>query len=129
VIHTELEEGAVLLHLESGLYYSLDAVGLEIWRQIEGGRRVEDIARAVTERFDVQHDAAEAAVVSFVEQLARERLVIPADGDLARADAAPAGVPGPVERKPFALPALIKHDEPLHQVALHPFDPQLPLAE
>lgn len=32
-------------------------------------------------------------------------------------------------KKPFAEPELIKHDEPLHDVVLNPFDPQLPLAE
>ncbi|MBI4526602.1 MAG: hypothetical protein HY695_22610 [Deltaproteobacteria bacterium] len=32
-------------------------------------------------------------------------------------------------KKPFVEPELIKHDEPLHDVVINPFDPQLPLAE
>jgi hypothetical protein len=33
------------------------------------------------------------------------------------------------EKKPFIAPELIKHDEPLHEVVMNPFDPQVPLAE
>jgi hypothetical protein len=32
-------------------------------------------------------------------------------------------------RKPFVEPELIKHEEPLHEIVMNPFDPQLPLAE
>ncbi len=32
-------------------------------------------------------------------------------------------------KKPFVEPEVIKHDEPLHEVVINPFDPQLPLAE
>ncbi len=34
-----------------------------------------------------------------------------------------------VKKKRFVEPELIKHDEPLHDVVVNPFDPQLPLAE
>ncbi|MGH9196724.1 MAG: hypothetical protein ACRD1T_13395 [Acidimicrobiia bacterium] len=33
------------------------------------------------------------------------------------------------KKKQFIEPELLKHDEPLHEVVMNPFDPQLPLAE
>jgi hypothetical protein len=130
VIYTELEDGAVLLHLDSGFYYSLDRVGLEIWRQVNAGVPIEAIAPALTQRFEVGQETAAAAIDAFVDQLVRERVIAPHDPAAAAAPAAPtAAAPATSPRTPFQAPTIVKHDEPLHQVSTHPFDPQLPLAE
>lgn len=126
VIYTELEDGAVLLHLESGFYYSLDTVGLEIWRQLNAGVPLEAIAPALAQRFDVDPDAAETAVAAFVDELVHERVIAPSD---AAAQAVALAAAAGSTRAPFRSPVIVKHDEPLHQVSTHPFDPQLPLAE
>ena len=130
VVYTELENGAVLLHMESGFYYSLDRVGLEIWRLIGAAAGVDEIGRALAARFDVDENQAAAAAARFIDTLARERLLAPAEspsGATREALSQPEVLPG--DRQPFTEPVLAKHDEPLHQISAHPFDPQLPLAE
>jgi hypothetical protein len=129
VVATELTEGAVLLNIETGFYYSLNEPGAEIWRRLDAAESANDLAERLRERFEVEPERAAAAATGFVAELEREGLVARSDGagtvsDSAAAAAAPAG-----ERRPFAEPELIKHDEPLHEVSMSPFDPQLPLAE
>lgn len=124
---TELADGAVLLNMDTRLYYSLNLAGLVLWNATERASGSEQVAERLTEALEVDQPAALEAVSRFLPELEREGLVVessqPAD-----ASAPPAESPnGP--RAPFEQPQLIKHDEPLHDVANTPFDPQLPLAE
>lgn len=49
--------------------YVLNEVGAAIWSLLDSSRRVEEIARAVAEGFDVTAEAAEADVVRFLGAL------------------------------------------------------------
>lgn len=124
---TELDDGAVLLNMETRLYYSLNQVGLELWNAIDRADGPEQVAKRLAGAFQIDEDAALAAVSGFLPELERERLVV------AAAEPAIAGTPEAEipdgQRRDFEAPQLIKHDEPLHEVAPSPFDPQLPLAE
>jgi hypothetical protein len=72
------------------------------------------------------------SVPNFIKELEREQLLIQRDYDgadgLPNKESVEAEVSS-LEKRPFIEPELIKHDEPLHDVVLNPFDPQLPLAE
>jgi len=128
VVCTELEDGAVLLNMETRLYYSLNETALEIWRLLGSAAGAEDVGRALAERYAVSVEDATVVAAGFLEQLERERLATPGtpvSGETPPSAAGPTGAP----RAPFAEPDLVKHDEPLHEVAISPFDPQLPLAE
>jgi Coenzyme PQQ synthesis protein D (PqqD) len=126
VVTTELEEGAVLLNMATGFYYSLNPSGAEIWRRLDVDPRAEELTELLRQRFQVEPERAATAASSFVAALAREGLVAQRDDSPAPADPTPAA---PGERRPFAEPELVKHDEPMHEVSMSPFDPQLPLAE
>jgi hypothetical protein len=124
---TELADGAVLLNMETRLYYSLNLAGLELWNATDSANGPEEIAKRLTEAFEIDDHAALGVVSGFLPELERERLVV----ELAEQAAAPGppaeGRDGP--RRAFEQPQLIKHDEPLHEVTGMPFDAQLPLAE
>jgi hypothetical protein len=129
VVCTELEEGAVLLHMDTRLYYSLNDVGLEVWNLVDSAQTPKDVAKELTSAFEVEEAAAEDAVSRFVHELERERLVV-AGSPSAPPDAAAApDRRGDGAKRPFTQPELVQHDEPLHEVTTSPFDPQLPLAE
>jgi hypothetical protein len=133
VVCTELEEGAVLLNMETRLYYSLNQSGLEIFRLLAASADESELVRHVADRFDVDEQGALAAVTGFLAQLGGERLVLADEGGTAGSPFAGATAAAETEteagRRPFTQPELIKHDEPLHEVSTSPFDPQLPLAE
>ncbi len=127
VVVTELEDGAVLLNMESRLYYSLNNSALEIWHLLDSPAESQEIAQRLAGQVEVDEAQATEAVSAFLTELQNERLVIVADGiDPGRTTEAPAETDG---RQPFTQPELIRHDEPLHEVPVSAFDPQLPLAE
>jgi hypothetical protein len=129
VVCTELEDGAVVLNLETRLYYSLNRTGLDIFRLIGSSADEADVTRAVAERFALDDGGARSAVSSFLADLARERIVVPDDGSGRDSEALAPQLERRDDDRPFAPPELIRHDEPLHEVSTSPFDPQLPLAE
>ena len=136
VVYTDLEDGGVLLHLETKFYYSLNDVGQAIWRLLDSGENVEELIQKVIADYEVEEWDASAGISKFLLELEREQLVIPHQegmGVRAMAGGRSEGSAGTkalsAKKKPFSEPELIKHDEPLHEVVMNPFDPQLPLAE
>jgi coenzyme PQQ synthesis protein D (PqqD) len=130
VVATELEDGAVLLNMDTRTYYSLNEVGLAIWRLVERGASDDDVADGLRAAYAADAEQARSAVLRFLELLQAEHLLTSSDAPPATGvgqQTAPAR--GTATKKPFREPELIKHDEPLHDVPLTPFDPQLPLAE
>ena len=131
VVYTNLEEGAVLLHLETRFYYSLNEVGQAVWRLLDSAESLEDLLEKLAEEYEVDRQPVKDSVSKFLQELEREQLTIPhreAEGERPHQGSARATVPSQ-QKRPFVEPELIKHDEPLHEVVMNPFDPQLPLAE
>jgi hypothetical protein len=124
VVCTVVEDGAVLLNMETRLYYSLNEPALDLWNLVDHAGTAERLAKVLSDEFAVDAQKAETTAARFLAELERERLVGPVADD-----APPATAPARGEQRSFADPELVKHDEPLHEVATSPFDPQLPLAE
>jgi len=79
-VSADLAGEAVILCLESGVYYSLDEVGATIWRLIQEPSTVEKIRDAVLEEYEVEPGRCERDIVVLLEQLADARLVEISDG-------------------------------------------------
>lgn len=76
VIDRVVDGGTLLIHLPSGEYFSLDRVGTDVWRNIDGSKTVGDLAQLVFDEYDVEQDQAVADVLRLVEQLASEGLLV-----------------------------------------------------
>lgn len=70
-----LDEEGVLVHLESGIYFSLNPVGLFIWDRCDGHFTVGEIAAGITEEFEVEFAVAMKDLESFLSALAGEDLI------------------------------------------------------
>jgi coenzyme PQQ synthesis protein D (PqqD) len=79
VVSRELDGETVLLNLETGMYFGLDAVGTEMWRAIRERATLGEAVAAVRAQYDVE----EATIRTDLLQLADELL---AKGLLQRAD-------------------------------------------
>ncbi|MCB0253970.1 MAG: PqqD family protein [Caldilineae bacterium] len=75
IISRTVDDEALIIHLTSGSYYSLNAVGTRVWESIDGTRTVEDIAKIIQTEFDADFDRIETEVISLVTDLAQEGLV------------------------------------------------------
>lgn len=69
------EEDGLLLHLDSKLYYSLNATGRLLWEGLSSGLTGEDLARRLAAGYDVDSGQAEAEVRRFTDELLAERLL------------------------------------------------------
>ena len=65
----ELGGEAVLLNLDTGVYYGLDAVGTHIWKLLQQPRSFAELRDLIVDEFDVAADRCEADLRPFVEAL------------------------------------------------------------
>jgi hypothetical protein len=76
VLCTDLPNGeAVLLHIGTQTYYSLNETGAQIWHLINQGLTLSEIGTAIEERYDVSLTQAQQSVLSLTEELAAEKLL------------------------------------------------------
>ena len=76
VIFTELDNSeAVLLHLGTQAYYSLNATGAFIWQLFDKGLDVGQIGSELETRFEVSSEQATQSLSDLATQLAAENLI------------------------------------------------------
>ncbi len=77
VVVTELEEGkeAVLLHLETKAYFTLNVTGLCIWKMLNRDLTLEEISKKLEEEFEVSPENARKNVLNLIRELIHEKLV------------------------------------------------------
>ncbi len=74
-IATEVDGEIVLISIEDGRYYGMDAVGSEIWRRLENPKRVDALIAELQAHFDGPADAVASDTQAFLGKLAENRLV------------------------------------------------------
>ena len=77
VVITELEEDkeAVLLHLGTKAYFTLNDTGLRIWQMLSSGLTPGEICKKLPEEFDVSSEKAKESVINLINELITEKLV------------------------------------------------------
>ncbi|TLD42024.1 MAG: hypothetical protein JETT_1733 [Candidatus Jettenia ecosi] len=84
VVVTELEglEGkeAVLLHLGTKMYFTLNETGLRIWQMLNSGLTPEEISEQFLKEFDISPEKAKESILNLIDELITEKLVKVADG-------------------------------------------------
>ena len=74
-VSASLTDEAVILNLDSGVYYGLDAVGARIWNLIQSPISVAEIQRILLDEYDVDADQCERDVLALIERLVAEGLI------------------------------------------------------
>lgn len=76
VVDTELDQGrTALLHLVRKQYYSLNATGSRIWRDLKRGRSLTEISQRLQAGFLVEKERADSSVLGLVQDLCEQDLV------------------------------------------------------
>ncbi|HWR58248.1 MAG TPA: PqqD family protein [Thermodesulfovibrionales bacterium] len=76
VIHETIDGETVIVNLDSGSYYSLDATGADIWGLIDGCVNVVGIVEWVAGRYRGDRGEIEKAVYQFMNELQQEALIV-----------------------------------------------------
>jgi hypothetical protein len=75
VVHRELDGEAVLLNLETGMYFGLDEVATRLWQCLGEAIDLGRIHQALLDEYDVVPDRLEADLIRLVTELADQGLV------------------------------------------------------
>ncbi|MFN2460771.1 MAG: PqqD family protein [Candidatus Velthaea sp.] len=119
VVATVLEDGAVLLDLETKLFYELNRTGWEIASMFERGVNGE-IVRAQCRAWGAPpHD--DAAIDAVLRTLVEDGLVTATPDAPATDTAALSGN--------WVTPTIVRQAEPLQRIIISAFDPSVPLVE
>lgn len=110
---------AVLIHFDTGGYFSSLGSGGEIIRLLELGQTVEQTIALLSERYAFASAQIESSVRAFVDELVEEQLFVPGQGERA-----PAHVELRLDALDFTPPKLEKYREledllkldPIHDV-------------
>jgi hypothetical protein len=68
-VFRELDGESVVLNLETGMYYGLDAVGTTVWRAIEPKGTLRQALERVLAEFDAEQAAAETDLLELAARL------------------------------------------------------------
>jgi len=121
VVATMLEDGAVLLDLETKYFYRLNRTGWAITQLFESGASLHDVLARCQALGAPASD--EASIVSVVEVLSRDNLVCASEST---ENGAPAAAASAIA---WIKPTIEKQAEPLQRVIVSAFDPSVPLVE
>lgn len=66
----------VMMGIQNGNYYNLGEVGGIIWDKIEHGISVEKLTECLSAEYDISRDECEKQVLSFLESLKNENLIM-----------------------------------------------------
>ena len=74
-VSTDLGGEVAILHLTSGVYYSLNEVGARVWDLIQESRSVGNVLDALLEEYDVAAEDCQRHLVAILEELQEENLI------------------------------------------------------
>ncbi len=69
VIFRELDGEAVVLNLDIGIYFGLDAVGTRIWRLLEEHKSLRLVIDTLVDEYDAAPDRLQRDLLAFIERL------------------------------------------------------------
>lgn len=96
LVASEIIDGeAVLIHFETGSYYSTDELGAEILSCFDSTTSVAAIVGQLAGRYDRKPELIESIVAQFVEQLRNELLIVPATSTSVESGNPPAATESP----------------------------------
>jgi hypothetical protein len=123
VVATLLDEGAVLLDLESKYFYRLNRTGWQIAQCFESGATLDEVKAYCRALGASPND--DAAIGAVLDVLTQDRLV---EASVDAAADSPS-VPANDAAAPWSPPTIEKQAEPLQRVIISAFDPSVPLVE
>lgn len=74
-VSTDLGGEVAILHLQSGIYYSLNETGARVWDLIQETQSVSAVLAALLDEYDVAEDDCERYVLALLNDLHAEKLI------------------------------------------------------
>jgi len=75
IVHSDMDGEIVMMSIEQGEYYGIDAIGAEIWTMLEEARSIREICASLCERYDVDESVCQQDVMRFLEQMVERKII------------------------------------------------------
>lgn len=75
-VDARVGDETVILHMDKGTYFGLDAVGARIWELLGKEAPLPEIVNRIADEFDAEAETVEADARPFLEQLIESGLVV-----------------------------------------------------
>ncbi|MDA8156214.1 MAG: PqqD family protein [Actinomycetota bacterium] len=76
VLFTGLEEGGILLDLDTKAFFSLTETGARIWSLLYGGLCAADIAKKLSAEFSASQEKTLVSTDRLIKELEKHRLIV-----------------------------------------------------
>ena len=125
VTHETLDGEVVIINLDTGSYYSMNAIGAAIWNLLDAGMPVEQVIATLSQGYPGDPQEVTAGVRTLIEKLLEENLVIVDEASRAdETNGAPVMTLHETALPAFELPILQKYSDmedlllldPIHEV-------------
>jgi hypothetical protein len=74
-ITSTVDDDLVMMSLEKGIYYGLDAIGSQIWENIAEPISVNALCHKLTDQFEVDEAQCQTDVLAFLHELLNEEMI------------------------------------------------------
>ena len=75
VFASEIDEEVVMMNVDTGKYYGMDAIGSRIWELIDEKIQVKKLISTLMEEYDVSEEECRNDVLEFLNELYDQQLV------------------------------------------------------
>jgi len=75
VVYAELDDEAVLLNVETGIYFGLNTISTEIWRFLEQGASEGELVSRLADEYEVEPEQLSADIAEFLSSLLDQGLI------------------------------------------------------
>lgn len=76
VMVREVDDGAVLLHLDEGIYFGLDPIGLRVWHLLAENQEAGKIIDTLFDEYEVSRSELEKDVSNLLGDLTKNGLLV-----------------------------------------------------
>jgi len=77
LVSRQFDDEVILANFETGIYYSLTGIAVDIWLGLRSGATVKEIVTAFAAFDGPDVEDIEQSIASFIEQLLNEKIIIP----------------------------------------------------
>ena len=75
VPYKEVDGDVLLISLKDGDYYGLNQTGMEIWKMLDGTKKIDEIAHALSKKFKISLKKATQDTRIFLRELKKSDLI------------------------------------------------------
>ncbi|HXW84389.1 MAG TPA: PqqD family protein [Candidatus Binataceae bacterium] len=120
VIHENIQGEFVIVHLETGNYYSLQGTAATIWDYVASGMTESELLKRVSAQYLGDSQKISSSVAAFLSELEQESLISAADNGASGSSPTPADLVADQGKRPFEPPMLNRYTDMVEALKLDP---------